>query len=227
MTFGTIQARVQQLVQDTSGSSLLNIQNWINDGQQDFQSRLSYWPWLLSSTTFATAANDDTYSLASDVDKVINLRDETNGRFMPEVSRKLFQMVEPYVNTTSDTAQPTEWYRFGMDSSGYVQIKLWPVPASVYTVRYDYYKLVSDLSSSADVPVIPVKYMKALIAYACKEYFAMKQDPMADYYAGQYEIEVQKAIMDTEESDQQVSMVPGKPFSYQAKSVADDYFMRL
>lgn len=227
MTFTQIQARVQQIVQDTSGTNLLNIQNWINDGQQDFASRCQFWPWLLSSSTFPTVSNSNTYSLSSDVHSIINLRDETNNAFIAETDRKVFELAFPYVNQSTDVNAPTQWFRFGVGSSGCIQIKLHPVPAGVYTIRYDYYKEITDMSGSTDVSVIPSRYHKALISYAVTKYFEMKQDPMADYHSTQYENEVYKAISDTSESDNQAMMIPGKRIGHAAKSVADEYFLRL
>lgn len=229
MTFTQIYQRVQQQVSDTSAATLSNLKNYINDGQQDFASRRDFWSWLYGTDTAISAtAGTDIYSLSSTAHKIISLRDTTNETYLQEVNLKQFRLAHPNVDTTNDRGKPTQWYFLGVDSSNNLKVGVYPVPDGSYTIIPDIYKRVTDLSADSDNSVIPARYHKALVYYACARFFELKQDPMATYYNQMYENEIEKALVDQfNETDGMVSMQSERVSRASAHTAPDNYFLEI
>jgi hypothetical protein len=70
------------------------------------------------------------------------------------------------------TGTPQWFIYLGKDSSGYQQVEIHPVPAAAYTLRYEFYKSVSDMVLPSDVPVIREDLVEAAALIDCYRYAA-------------------------------------------------------
>jgi len=122
------------------------------------------------------------------------IRDTTNEVVLPVVNYRDFVKVYPAVDTTADTGNPTVAYYHGLDSSGYYQIGIYPVPSSSITLKYDYYGNPTSMSAESDVPKIPTAYHLALANFALWKYYESEENNTANYYKSLYEEDVTKAI---------------------------------
>jgi hypothetical protein len=113
------------------------------------------WPWLETSTTFATVAGTGSYTPPADWSQTRSLcidgYDAMEWRSLPEIRE--------YLTTVRDV--PTVY-----TVSGDV-ILLRPTPSAVYTVTHDYVKDESTLITDADVPLMPSGFHYSVVAFAC------------------------------------------------------------
>jgi len=100
------------------------------------------------------------YSLASDVDRVIDVYEAIQDRQLTYVDpRELdYQVPDP---TRSGT--PYAYTLLGFDTSNQWRMHFYPIPDDVINIQYRYYKRVTDLSSDADIPVLPAKWHMGIV----------------------------------------------------------------
>lgn len=172
-TLGSIIISCQNLTGESSGTVRDMFKEWINEGQQDIATRY-LWPFLEKSTPGAitTAADDDTYSLASDVAVLYDLYDTTNYRKLRYITNADFDKLYP---NPSATGAPY-LYRLLGESETLKQVVLYPIPAGAYTLRYKYYKRLSDLSEPDEESGIPSQYHRLLKWYALKMFWLKEGD---------------------------------------------------
>ena len=217
--YSDLQAAVQDTVGDTNAAGLARIKRYINFGQQRVAS-LFDWPFLKTTdATITTAANDEEYSLASDFAKMIAMRDTTNENWLTEMSKKDFDASKPAVSTTEDAGYPEYWYATDLDSSNYQQIKLYPVPDGIYTITYDYYKTLADLSADTDVSDIPAKYHQALVDYACFKYYQKEQDEQATQFHQEFQNTMADMMADLKYESENLAVM--KPATAEHQKVRD------
>jgi len=176
MTYQKIYETVQQIIEDTSSDSLIRIKDWINEAQQVI-SQSKDWAFLQAESTFDTVSGDEEYSLDSDLAKLGQVRITTSGyeRILGQADYADFTRNHP-APTNETNSTPLVYYPSTLDSSGYQQIKLYPIPDVVYTIKYNYKKILSDLSNSTDVSKIPARYHFLLIKYPCYQAFLAMAD---------------------------------------------------
>lgn len=137
-------------------------------GAHDFK-----WLHKTSRGSITTAAGTSTYSLASDVKKVIAAKHEyQDGGVIQVVDRATLELYRPDRADTSQRNTPTHMATFGKTLSGtnwLWQVEVWPVPDSNFSTGpiYYYYSITpSDLSATTDVPIIPVDFHWVIVEAA-------------------------------------------------------------
>jgi hypothetical protein len=147
------------------------VKNWINDVCNDLTMRSNDWAWRQALGTITTVSGTATYAVASGCD--------------PDSIKVLYY---------SDTLVPLQYWDFEEFHRNYSQLSsnssavanqrptiytifqnqflLWPTPAAVYTIKYGYLTLHTDLALYSDSPTIPAQWQHVIIkgatAYAKK-----------------------------------------------------------
>lgn len=100
------------------------------------------------------------YSLGSDVDRVIDMRQTVTDRELVYVDPRAFdrQLPDP-----SATGYPQVYTQLGLDSSRNIRVNFYPIPTAKTNILYKYYKKITDLSGSTDVPILPDKFHQAIV----------------------------------------------------------------
>jgi hypothetical protein len=100
------------------------------------------------------------YSLASDVDRIIDLRQTITDRQLSYVDPRTFdrQLPDP-----SATGTPYVYTLLGIDSSRNWRANFYPIPSAKTNILYRYYQKITDLSGSSDVPMLPEKFHPAIV----------------------------------------------------------------
>lgn len=193
---GDIVTKVQQRVRDT-GYSSTEIKNYINDAQNDVFNEYRL-PFMQATQPYTLAAG------TSDI---------TNGSGLPTnyvqaldltLTSAGYEEVIPYVDVSEidqlypdpdDTAVnpagvPAKWY-FYADT-----IKVYPVPASAYTVSLRYYKNPTLVSSDADVPSLPSEFEELLVLGAAYRVLQVKDNyDQAAILQNKYDEILQKLVV--------------------------------
>jgi len=100
------------------------------------------------------------YSLASDVDRIIDMREAVNDKQLVYVDPRTFdrQLPDP-----TATGTPYAYTLLGLDASKYWRASFYPIPDTKTNIHYRYYQKITDLSGSTDVPMIPEKFHQAIV----------------------------------------------------------------
>ena len=107
------------------------------------------------------------YSLSSDVDRVMEIKQFVTPYKLNEITKEMFDSMQPIMNTTGN---PTNFMMLGKDSSDVWQIGLWPNPSTTLNLHVEYMKMVSDLSGDNDVSIIPSKWHSTIMIEGGKMY---------------------------------------------------------
>jgi len=155
--------------------------NWTNAAWLDIQSAHRDWDWLRTSLTpFATVAGQQTYAPTTDLsltdfgmwdrdsfrvyDTAAGIGSETPLTYMPyDLWRDSF-LIGALRSTTSRptivTVAPNNSLGFG------------PITAAGYSIVGDYYKIPTEMSADANIPVLPTQYHLAIVYRAMMHYGA-------------------------------------------------------
>ena len=100
------------------------------------------------------------YSLASDVDRVIDMRQTITDKELVYVDPRTFdrQLPDP-----SATGTPQVYTQLGLDSSRNIRVNFYPIPSAKTNILYKYYQRITDLSGSTDSPILPDKFHQAIV----------------------------------------------------------------
>ncbi len=103
------------------------------------------------------------YSLASDLDRIIDLRQTVTKTEIIHVDPRTFdhQLPDP-----TATGTPYVYTLLGLDSSRVPRVNFYPIPDAKTNILYRYYQKVTDLSTSTDVPILPDKFHQAIVFVA-------------------------------------------------------------
>lgn len=101
-----------------------------------------------------------TYSLASDVDRIIDMREAINDRELVYVDPRNFDRVLP---DPTATGTPYSYTLLGIDSSGYWKVHFYPIPDAKTNIHYRYYQKITELSADADIPMLPEKFHQGIV----------------------------------------------------------------
>lgn len=107
------------------------------------------------------------YSLPSDCDRIIDLRQAITKVKLVPVDARTFDY---YLPDPTATADPVYYSTIGLDSSNAWQVTLYPVPSETINIQVRYLKMITALSSGSDVPVIPAKFHDVLVFGALAMY---------------------------------------------------------
>lgn len=146
---------------DQSSDTDTSARRWVNQIMMDIWTR-NHWKFARKVGTVTTAASTEGYSLASDYDfgGLYDVRDTTNDHKLHPVPDQDFDLVYPDPTTTG---QPLYYRLWGVDSDKLQTIQLYPIPAGVYTIKYRYYYVPSNMTTSTETPPIPNKYRELLV----------------------------------------------------------------
>lgn len=166
-------------ISDSTLDSLITA--WVNNGLRNIIRRHT-WEFLFVEATVTTVASTETYSLASDVMRIYTVRNTTSSSKVNPI--RVLDFYKSYPNPTA-TGSPTLYRLSGLaqtsaSSLPLYQVSLFPIPDAVYSLKYTYYKRVSDLSADADVPYIPVEYHELLCNYAASLFFTRIGDARSE-----------------------------------------------
>jgi len=106
-----------------------------------------------SGLTYKIYQNE--YSLASDAEDVISMRQENNPN---KIKRWGIEQLDRYYPQRTSYGYPSLYAIIGYDSSGYMKVELYPIPNQARNVYYRYKKRVTEMSSDSDTPIIPLRY---------------------------------------------------------------------
>lgn len=152
MNLGTAAAEVTERLQDLTSAQTTRVKEWLNLVYQEIVSR-KQWSWLEASASFNTVANTYEYavtSLGSDVDKVASLRIEESPDYL--IAVPALSMDAMFPDPDRSTGQPRYYTIWGAN------IRVFPVPAQVYSIKGKYYKTAPELTSDSSTPLIPAKF---------------------------------------------------------------------
>ncbi|MEW5820328.1 MAG: hypothetical protein AB1782_09070 [Cyanobacteriota bacterium] len=128
------------------------IKDWTNEVYIEICNS-GFWRFLETEASFSTVIGQQNYSVADNcqVNRIINVREIHT----PSLLRRIdFKDIDKCYPDTLQTTSATPRYYYFLDNTIY----LYPVPNSVITVKYRYYKMVSELINSTEVPEIPEQW---------------------------------------------------------------------
>jgi len=142
--------RLQTLTTDTDYRTMAL--DWVNRTLENISAQQDRWWWRFLEKTgeFDTIVNIMSYNLPDDIDtyKVLTIRDKTNDFPIKFIPIEKFDRI--IGNPSESTGQPV-WFTLWADV-----IKLYPVPAGIYTTDVRYIKkitlLTDDEDSTTDLP---------------------------------------------------------------------------
>ena len=145
-----------------------SVKDFINKAQRDIINSEVEWPFTVVSQSFTTTAGTAEYSRESDAKTVdydsftVQESASTSERKLKYLSFNEYLERRNEADTNPDTssrALPEFIYKTPDQKLG-----LSPVPdVSTYTVRYYYYKTVSDMSANTDTPTIPERFHDVIV----------------------------------------------------------------
>lgn len=100
------------------------------------------------------------YSLPSDLDRLMFMRQTDGDRKLDEVEPRTFFQNIPDPNTTSS---PSVYYFQGLDTSQNWQIGLFPIPDSEINLLFWYFKEITEMTADGESPDIPPKFHNSLV----------------------------------------------------------------
>jgi hypothetical protein len=156
-TLTQLQTKVRLRLQATTDDAVVTtaqLTESINNGLRNFALERD-WPWLVTSTTITTAADDGTYDLPADFIHAKGLSID-GGYPLEEVS--LNELLR--YQRQSGTTQPAVYYHDG------VAIRFGPVPTSVLTIDLIYVRGESELSGDSDTIRTPNQYADLVVDFA-------------------------------------------------------------
>lgn len=103
------------------------------------------------------------YSLATDVDRIVGMRQAISDSKIENVSVQTFDRYLPDPTATGD---PLYYAYMGLDSSKSHRITFYPTPSSKLNVQYRYYQRITELSGDSDTPLIPDPWHQVIIFVA-------------------------------------------------------------
>lgn len=107
------------------------------------------------------------YSMASDVDRVDDMRQTITDRKLEPIDIRTFDRLIP---DPTFTGTPVYYSLLGVDSSNNWRLALYPTPNATINMQLRYYQRITELSADSDSPVIPLKWQSALVFGALAMY---------------------------------------------------------
>ena len=97
----------------------------------------------------------DEYSLASDVEDVLSLRQEN---YPQRLEKRDIEYMDKYYPQRTSFGYPSMYSPVGYDSTYYMKIAVYPIPNQARNIYYRYKKRVTEMSADSDTPIIPLRY---------------------------------------------------------------------
>lgn len=120
---------------------------YLNIAVDLLENEVEAWDWLFKTTSLNTEASTRLYSLDSGALEVFEFWNETDNIPMEKISPEDAVSADPNRN---DTGSVRKWFIEGVDdSTGLWQVGFWRIPSAVNTIRYSFYKSISDLTDDS------------------------------------------------------------------------------
>lgn len=108
------------------------------------------------------------YSLGSDVDRILDIRQTIQSAKLESVDVRYFDRSLP---DPQATGSPLYYAVLGYDTTDtYLRVTLYPTPDAVMNLQVRYYVKITELSASTDTPLIPAKWHNAIVMAALAIY---------------------------------------------------------
>lgn len=177
-------------VSATAYSKLIG--EFINDAKTSVESAYN-WNALYDTITVSTVANTSSYALADTgvrfkVVDVLNDTKDTELRLAPT-----HWMNIQFLVTIPQAGSPSYYNFVGQDANGDTNVRLFPVPDGVYSIKFNVFKPQAALTSDSTVIKVPADvviqnaYARALVergedgGLQSSEAYALARNLMADY----------------------------------------------
>jgi hypothetical protein len=127
----------------------------VNDAKREVEDAWN-WEALRNTVTVTTAQSTYNYSLTGARDKfrILSAYDQTNGTFLEQRSKQYFNE-NLFFPGGAQEGFPSYYQVNGIDGSGDGKIDVYPVPADVYTLKFDLFVPEEELTSDTDTTVLP------------------------------------------------------------------------
>jgi hypothetical protein len=200
MNYGALKLAAQGRVQDTSPAMLVQIANYVNVVVRQIQSRGISLPALEGNGTIVTVAGTSAYGLPSDYEKMVDIRQKASPAKLIALDAEQFDNIKPDPSVDPQ-GQPLYYYLWGV-TAGIRQVTLYPTPDAVYTLYVRYLKLITDMSSDTDTPVIPDRWQWLITqgAYAMANEWNTEDATALSYQ--QYETWLERYAQDVERENE-------------------------
>jgi len=156
MTFVQLQDRALKALNfstATTSDARTRVKEAINDWHRRLLTKPGFSRLLRDrQMTLTSVASTHTYSFGASVQRINGLTDTTNDE--PLLRRDLgwLRRVDPGLD---QTGIPTAYVFLGKNTSGNLQVQLWPTPQSAASYIVDYTAQLQELSADADEPLLP------------------------------------------------------------------------
>jgi len=181
----TIRTEVRERVGELTADFFTDAQvdRAINEAVRRF-AQAERWPWLITETTTALAADEDELEMPDNVppNRVFNMMVVADG----DVTPRQVERVSPdegfrlRLANWQRTNRPRYYYivRAATDSSATTiyTMRFVPTADQDYDVTFQYYDVPDDLSSGSDVPDMPIEYHDAIPSWAAGKLFLTELD---------------------------------------------------
>jgi hypothetical protein len=211
-TLATLKTKLNNFADETVDATKAAL--WINDAYKDVASRMD-WSWLVSNSNFQTVVGDHSYTLASDLLKLLNIK--TSQTNLKARDRKWLYDNYPEYPEYPESADITTNYG---EPSDYLQVNrdvwLFPIPKTEKTVYYLYKKQVTELTQDSDEPLVPEQfreviaqgaYLRWLVADEADEYMLRQAED-------KFERMIQKMI-----TEEQTAQAQDRPAEYGRREI--------
>lgn len=151
-------------IDENSYSKLIGI--FVHDAIESIETA---WNWsnLRETVTVTTSSGDSTYVLTGTGDKstILDVINDTSNCFMVYQTSHWFDNV--FFNNTPASSTPKYYMFDGLDSNGDTQVKIYPVPDGVYSLKFKIVKrspaIIAD-DDTVKVPFLPVQALSYAMA---------------------------------------------------------------
>lgn len=158
MNLTTLQTRLRERIGNPTTSDVpdatLTIR--LNEAYETIWDRFRFHSNRGKNTSITTVASTNSYAMASTIDVVRSVRDNTNGVKL----RKLMQREWEEINQGSTTGKPTGYYTDGTN------LYLDPNPDGAYVIQIEHRKSYTALSAGGDSPSLPSSWHLGVVLLA-------------------------------------------------------------
>lgn len=156
--FGPVSETIESQFTGNAVDPLVDrIKDWTNEVYIEM-CNLGYWRFLEAQGTITTSAGVENYSLPSNcqANRIIDVMEMETPSLLKRTDFKAID--DRYPDTTLPSRSIPDSYYFVNNS-----LYLFPVPETAITIKFRYYKTVSELVNATDVPEIPEHWKWVLV----------------------------------------------------------------
>jgi hypothetical protein len=144
----------------TTSEARTRVKAAINDWQRRILTKPQFARLLRDrQQTLTSVASTSTYTFASSVKRLNGITDTTNDLPLKRRDLTWLRAQDPALDIEG---VPAFYVFLGVNSSGLLQVQLWPTPAGAYTYTVDYTAQIVDMSADADESLLPEDFQHVL-----------------------------------------------------------------